>query len=156
MCIAGFITMYLVVSPCFATICTSVACVIAIAWHVMLIDSDCFHGYEITIFLILHCVGARKTPALPVLLLLLLRRRFTGLASHVSRGCCSVACLATVFSPCLLCVLSSLSCNSDVFHYVIGVLLLPLLCYLVACSYTDVGCAKDACPCSSCLLLVWL
>ena len=71
--------------------------------------------------------------------------------------CALICCLlATVFSLCLLCVLSSLSCNSDVFQYVIGVLLLPLLCYLVACSYTNVGCARDACSCSSCLLLVWL
>ena len=44
--------------------------------------------------------------------------------------CALICCLlATVFSLCLLCVLSSLSCNSDVFQYVIGVLLLPLLCY---------------------------
>ena len=34
----------------------------------MLIDRDCFHDCEITIFLIMHCVGARKTPALSVLL----------------------------------------------------------------------------------------
>ena len=90
MCIAEFIAMYFVVSPCFATICTSVACVIAIAWHVMLVDRDCFHDCGIAIFLIMHCVRVFR--------------------------CCLVSYSLLSMSPCLC--WSSLLCNSDVFQYV--------------------------------------